>query len=29
MCMHEMESVLWLAAKGDERLNLNFHEVKG
>lgn len=29
MRMHERESVLWLAAKEDERLNLKFHEVKG
>lgn len=29
MCMHKRESVLWVAAKGGERLNLKFHEVKG
>lgn len=29
MCKHEKESVLWLTAKRDERLNLKFHEVKG
>lgn len=29
LCLYERESVLWLAAKGEERLNLKFHEVKG
>lgn len=29
MCVHERESVLWLAAKRGQRLNLKFHEVRG